>query len=64
MDLLDAWLNCREPMLREKYYGDSIETVEELLRRHDDFEKTVSAQEDKFSALNRRVQVGDYLDKN
>ena len=56
MDLLEAWLNGKESMM-PKELGDSIEMVEELIRRHNDFEKTVYAQEDKFNAIKRRTKV-------
>jgi len=56
MDLLETWLNGRESMM-PKEVGDSIEMVEELIRRHNDFEKTVFAQEDKFNAIKRRTKV-------
>ncbi|XP_067682927.1 spectrin beta chain, non-erythrocytic 5-like isoform X3 [Haliotis asinina] len=57
MEQLDAWMNLREPLLREKNYGNSISAVEELLRRHADFEKTVDAQEEKFMALMRGTEI-------
>ncbi|XP_046388683.1 spectrin alpha chain, non-erythrocytic 1 isoform X4 [Ischnura elegans] len=52
-DMLEGWLQSREGLLRDGKLGESIAQVEELLRRHDDFEKTVEAQEDKFNALRR-----------
>ncbi len=61
MDLLEAWLGGRETMLKDAELGDSIEAVEELLRRHGDFEKTVYAQEDKFNAIKRMTLVRDLL---
>ena len=57
MDQLDIWLNCREAVLSDKSLGESIDAVEELLRKHDDFEKTVDAQEDKFNAIKRLTLV-------
>jgi len=58
MDQLDIWLNFREAALADDNLGDSIDAVEELLRKHDDFEKTVEAQEDKFNAIRRLTLVG------
>lgn len=52
-ELLESWLISREPQLREAKLGENIGQVEDLLRRHEDFEKTVAAQEDKFQALKR-----------
>ncbi|XP_041352702.1 spectrin beta chain, non-erythrocytic 5-like isoform X2 [Gigantopelta aegis] len=57
MEQVEAWIHLREPLLKEKNYGQSIETVEELLRRHADFEKTVDAQEEKVQALRRLTEV-------
>ena|SRR6218665_3582784 len=57
MDQLDAWLNLRKPVLEDKATGDSIDAVEELLQKHDDFEKMVFAQEDRFNSINRITLV-------
>ncbi|KAK3093468.1 hypothetical protein FSP39_016126 [Pinctada imbricata] len=57
MEQLEAWMNTREPMLREKQFGENIQAVEELLRRQDDFEKTVDAQSEKFKDIIRRTQL-------
>ncbi|XP_076359799.1 spectrin beta chain, non-erythrocytic 5 kst [Tachypleus tridentatus] len=50
---LELWLQSREPVLRDNQFGDSIAGVEELIRKHDDFEKTIEAQEESFSTLKR-----------
>lgn len=52
-EILETWLTAREPILRDGQIGESINHVEDLLRKHDDFEKTISAQEEKFNALQR-----------
>ena len=57
MDLLDVWLNIRKPTLEDKTIGDSIDAVEELLQKHDDFEKMVFAQEDRFNSIRRYTLV-------
>ena len=57
MEQLEAWMNIREPTLKEKQFGENIQAVEELLRRQDDFEKTVDAQSEKFKGICRRTQV-------
>jgi anti-sigma-K factor RskA len=56
-ELLDSWLTAREPVLRDPEVGETIPEVEELIRKHEDFEKTVEAQEEKFSALKRITMV-------
>ncbi|KAL8620004.1 hypothetical protein ACOMHN_015286 [Nucella lapillus] len=57
MEQIETWMNLREPLLREKKFGESVQGVEELLRRHADFEKTVNAQEDRVNALRRNEKV-------
>ena len=57
IEQVEAWMSIREPLLREKNYGDSISNVEELLRRHADFEKTVSAHEERIDGLRRIDKV-------
>ncbi|XP_050536729.1 spectrin beta chain, non-erythrocytic 5 isoform X2 [Daktulosphaira vitifoliae] len=52
-DLLETWIQSRESVLNDEKIGDSIWQVEELIRKHEDFEKTIEAQEDKFNTLNR-----------
>ena len=59
MDQLDTWLAYREGVLSGAELGDSIDAVEELIRKHDDFEKTVEAQEDKFNAIKRLTLVSE-----
>ena len=57
MDQFDAWMSIREPAVNDKNYGDSIAEVEELLRRHEDFEKTIDAQQDKHNSLKKTIKV-------
>lgn len=56
-EILESWILTREPQLKEGKLGESIGQVEELIRRHEDFEKTVEAQEEKFQALKRITMV-------
>lgn len=58
METLEAWINIREPTMKDKNFGESITAVEELLRRQNDFEKTVDSQDDKFKSIIRRTEVG------
>ena len=50
-------MSVRDPQVKDGNVGDSINIVEELLRRQQDFEKTVDAQEEKFTAITRATQV-------
>lgn len=56
-DLLESWIQTREPVLNDDKLGDSIWQVEELIRKHEDFEKTIEAQEEKFNTLKRITLV-------
>mgnify|MGYP002715715752 FL=1 len=60
-DLLENWMTAREPVLRDGQVGESINQVEDLLRKHDDFEKTISAQEEKCKALQRITLLEKYF---
>jgi spectrin beta len=57
-ETLENWIASREPMLRDEQFGESIPQVEELIMKHQDFEKTIEAQEEKFGALRRITMVG------
>lgn len=52
-EILEKWLQNREVQLKDGRLGESIAQVDDLIKRHQDFEKTVSAQEDKFLGLKR-----------
>ncbi|XP_035899186.1 spectrin beta chain, non-erythrocytic 1 isoform X2 [Anopheles stephensi] len=50
---MEGWIISRQMQLKDSKLGDSIAQVEDLLRKHEDFEKTVAAQEEKVLALKR-----------
>lgn len=54
---LENWILIREGNIRDGKVGESINQVEDLIRKHEDFEKTILAQEDKFQALKRKTLV-------
>lgn len=56
-NLLENWVMVREGTLRDGKIGDNIIQVEDLIRKHEDFEKTITAQEEKFQALKRITLV-------
>ncbi|XP_049846907.1 spectrin beta chain, non-erythrocytic 1 isoform X2 [Schistocerca gregaria] len=62
-DQLESWIVSREPILLDGKLGDTIAQVEDLIRKHDDFEKTIEAQEDKFNALHRRTLLEEEFQK-
>lgn len=61
--ILESWIVSREVQLKDSKLGDSIPQVEDLIRKHEDFEKTVDAQEDKFQALKRITMLEQLFKK-
>jgi len=47
----DAWVTKQEAFLVNTDLGDSLDSVEALLKKHGDFEKSLAAQEEKIKAL-------------
>lgn len=52
-EVIESWIISRQVQLKDGKLGESIAQVEDLLRKHEDFEKTVAAQEEKVLALKR-----------
>ncbi|XP_053123186.1 spectrin beta chain, non-erythrocytic 4 isoform X2 [Hemicordylus capensis] len=53
----DAWLTAQEPLLKSRELGNSVDEVEQLLRRHEAFRKAAAAWEDRFSSLRRLTTI-------
>ncbi|XP_061896936.1 spectrin beta chain, erythrocytic isoform X1 [Entelurus aequoreus] len=49
----EAWLIAQEPHVSSRDVGHSVGDVEKLLKRHEAFEKSTAAWEERFSALER-----------
>ncbi|XP_037501776.1 spectrin beta chain isoform X5 [Rhipicephalus sanguineus] len=49
----EHWLLAQEPYLLSMELGHTIDEVEQLLKRHEAFEKSAAAQEERFAALER-----------
>merc|ERR1719193_2509041 len=49
----EAWLIAQDPYLKSDEFGQSIEEVENLIKKHEAFEKAAAAQEERFAALER-----------
>ncbi|XP_068802060.1 spectrin beta chain, non-erythrocytic 5 isoform X2 [Struthio camelus] len=56
LEQAEAWLAAKESFLSDPSYGDSVSEVEKLLKKHQDFEKMLAAQEEKFAQLNRKTK--------
>jgi len=49
----EAWLIAQDPYLKSDEFGQSIDEVENLIKKHEAFEKAAAAQEERFAALER-----------
>jgi spectrin beta len=49
----DAWLSAQDPYLRSRNYGRNLEEVIALIKKHEAFEKSAQAQDDRFMALEK-----------
>nr|XP_045601233.1 spectrin beta chain-like isoform X2 [Procambarus clarkii] len=49
----EQWLLAQEPYLVSSEFGRSIDEVENLIKKHEAFDKACSAQEERFAALER-----------
>ncbi|XP_058795855.1 spectrin alpha chain [Phymastichus coffea] len=47
----DAWMAKQEAFLANEDLGDSLDSVEALMKKHEDFDKSLAAQEEKIKAL-------------
>jgi len=47
----DTWMAKQESFLSNEDLGDSLDSVEALIKKHEDFEKSLAAQEEKIKAL-------------
>ncbi|XP_057162138.1 LOW QUALITY PROTEIN: spectrin beta chain, non-erythrocytic 5 [Ursus arctos] len=61
LDRAEAWLASREGLLLDPNCGDSVSDVEWLLCRHQDLERLLAAQEEKFAQLQRKAGVEQNL---
>lgn len=57
----EAWLIAQEPYLMSTELGHTIDEVENLIKKHEAFEKSAAAQEERFSALERLTTVCFFL---
>ena len=57
----ENWLIAQEPYLLSTELGHSIDEVEQLIKKHEAFEKSVAAQEDRFNQLAKLTRVRTLL---
>ena len=53
----EAWLLAQDPYLKSEEFGHTIDEVENLIKKHEAFEKAAAAQEERFAALERLTTV-------
>jgi spectrin beta len=49
----EAWIDAQEPYLKSRNFGRNLEEVIALIKKHEAFEKSALAQEDRFLALEK-----------
>lgn len=53
----EAWLCSQEPLVRSAELGCTVDEVESLIKRHEAFQKSAVAWEERFSALEKLTAV-------
>ncbi|KAL5474627.1 hypothetical protein EMCRGX_G026606 [Ephydatia muelleri] len=53
----EMWIASQEAFIGNEDVGESLDAVEDLLKKQEDFEKTLAAQEEKFALLHRETLV-------
>nr|XP_020669027.1 spectrin beta chain, non-erythrocytic 2 [Pogona vitticeps] len=51
--MAEAWLSSQEPIVRSAELGSNVDEVENLIKRHEGFQKSAAAWEERFSALEK-----------
>lgn len=55
--MAEAWLCSQEPLVRSAELGCTVDEVETLIKRHEAFQKSAAAWEERFSALEKLTAV-------
>jgi len=50
--IAENWMQSREDFLKNEQAGDSLDSVEKLIKKHEDFDRAINIQETKISSLN------------
>ncbi|NXR06571.1 SPTB1 protein, partial [Semnornis frantzii] len=58
----ESWLMAQEPYLASSDYGQTVDAVEKLLKRHEAFEKSSATWEERIAAL-RKLTTLELLDR-
>ncbi len=59
--MADTWLGAQEPYLVSNEYVNkrTLEDILKLIKKHEAFEKSASAQEERFQALEKLTTVSE-----
>ena len=60
---LESWIESKEKFVLDEQLGDSVSVVEELIRKHEDFENAMAAQEEKIKAIQRITLIEDHFNR-
>lgn len=55
--MAEAWLCSQEPLVRSAELGCTVDEVESLIKRHEAFQKSAVAWEERFTALEKLTAV-------
>lgn len=55
--MAEAWLCSQEPLVRSAELGCTVDEVESLIKRHEAFQKSAVAWEERFNALEKLTAV-------
>ena len=58
---LERWIASKEDLVSDPNLGDSITDVEDVIRKHEDFEKAIIAQEYKLKAIQRFTLIEEHF---
>ncbi|XP_071480964.1 spectrin beta chain-like [Diadema antillarum] len=64
LDAAESWLSNRDAILKDQSFLDDSCDIEELLKKQEDFEKMIEAQEERFAALTRLTKCKTLSDAN
>lgn len=61
--MAESWLMAQEPYLASTDYGQTVDAVEKLLKRHEAFEKSSATWEERIAALRKLTTVRKAQDR-
>lgn len=56
-NVAEAWLSSQEPIVRSSELGSNVDEVENLIKRHEAFQKAVSTWDERFLLLEKRTTL-------